>query len=130
MNDRNRRNRRHSNRDRDKDRDREKAAPAEPRPERVCPLCPICEKPIKDIYSSLVHKERGEPVHFDCVLQELQKTENLAEGERLCYLGSGIFGVMKPQGPDNPSGIGIRRKFQYEDKEKAAVWRRSLLNPN
>ena len=128
MNDRNRRNRRHSNRDRA--RDKEKTPPAEPRPERTYPICPLCEKPIKDIFSSIVHKEKGEPVHFDCVLQELQKTENLVEGERLCYLGSGIFGIMKPQGPENPTGIAIRKKFQYEDKEKAAVWRRSLLNPN
>jgi len=128
MNDRYRRNRGHSNRDRDRDRGREKAAPAEPKPERICPVCPVCGKPIKDVFSAIVHKEKGEPVHFDCVVQELLAAENLAEGERICYLGSGIFGIMKPQGQDNPTGIGIRKKIPYEDKEKAAVWRRSLLS--
>jgi hypothetical protein len=86
----------------------------------------MCGKPIRDIYSALLHNESGEPAHFDCVMKELQSQETLAPGERFGYLGSGIFGIIRQGTSGDPSSIVIRKKIQYEDKEKALAWRHSL----
>jgi hypothetical protein len=59
-------------------------------------------------------------------MKELQGQETLAPGERFTYLGSGIFGIIRQGGSGDPSSIVIRKKIQYEDKEKSAAWRRSL----
>jgi hypothetical protein len=120
MSERNRRNRRYSNQN------REKEVPKEPKPEIIYPDCCICQKPVKDIYSSIIHRESGTPAHFDCVLQELQKNEVLAEGERICYLGSGVFAVMRPTPQNERPSISIRKKIQYEDKDKSTAWKRTL----
>ena len=120
MSERNRRNRRYPNPNREKD------VPKEPKPEMTYPDCSLCGKPIKDIYSSIIHRESGNPAHFDCVMQELQKSEVLTEGERICYLGSGVFAVMRPTPQNERPSISIRKKIQYEDKEKSTAWRRAL----
>ena len=116
---RNRRNRRHFPKDRDR-------VPAEPRPERVLPDCGICGKPIRDIFSSIFHRDKEAPVHFDCVMQEIAAAESLQEGERLAYLGSGVFAVIRQSPGQGNAGFTIRKRIQYEDKEKAAAWRRTL----
>ena len=105
---------------------RNKEKPQEPKIEREAPPCSVCGKPIKDIYSALLHQASGEPAHFDCVTKEILDNETLEEGERFSYLGSGVFGIIRQGTANDPSSIVIRKKIQYEDKEKAAVWRRSL----
>jgi hypothetical protein len=115
----NRRRRRHFPRGREKPRE-------EPKIQRETPPCPVCGKPIRDILSALLHEESGEPAHFDCILRDLVSREALVQGERLSYLGSGIFGIVRQGRAGDPSSIVIRKKIQYEDKEKAAAWRRSL----
>jgi hypothetical protein len=120
MSERNRRNRRYSNRN------PEKEIPKELKPEINYPECSLCQKPIKDIYSSIIHRDNGNPAHFDCVIQELQKTEVLSEGERICYLGSGVFAVMRQTPQNERPKISIRKKIQYEDKDKSTAWKRSL----
>jgi hypothetical protein len=115
----NRRRRRRFSRNRDKSRE-------EPVIEREAPLCCVCEKPIHDILAALLHQEKGEPAHFDCVAKELLAQETLGEGERFSYLGSGVFGIIRQGKAENASSIVIRKKIQYEDKEKAAAWRRTL----
>ena len=115
----NRRRRRHSHRNKDKPRE-------EPRNEREAPPCCVCGKPIRDILSALLHATTGEPAHFDCVMQQLLAEETLAEGEKFTYLGSGIFGIVRQGRSTDPSSIVIRKKIQYEDKEKAAAWRREF----
>ncbi|MCL1817784.1 MAG: hypothetical protein FWG35_02555 [Spirochaetaceae bacterium] len=119
QNQQHRKRRRHSHRSKDKPRE-------EPKIEREAPPCSVCGKPIHDILSALLHNETGEPAHFDCVMQQLLAGETLAEGEKFSYLGSGVFGIVRPGKSGDPSSIVIRKKIQYEDKEKAAAWRRGL----
>ena len=38
-------------------------------------ICPLCGQTMQEIASALAHKETGEPVHFDCVLDFIKKTE-------------------------------------------------------
>jgi hypothetical protein len=115
----NRKRRRHFSRQREKPRE-------EPKIVRETPPCPVCGKPIRDILAAILHLETGEPAHFDCIAKDLFSRETLAEGERFTYLGSGIFGIVRPGKAGDPSRIVIRKKIQYEDKEKAAAWRRTL----
>ncbi|MDR1626441.1 MAG: hypothetical protein LBT33_07855 [Spirochaetia bacterium] len=116
----NRKRRRRFSRSKDKSRE-------EPKVEREAPPCCVCGKPIRDILAALLHREKGEPAHFDCIAKEILAGETLAEGERFTYLGSGVFGIFR-QGKKSrdPSSIVIRKKIEYEDKEKAAAWKRSL----
>ncbi|MDR2589072.1 MAG: hypothetical protein LBC67_06555 [Spirochaetales bacterium] len=100
--------------------------PSEPLPERETPPCALCGSPIRDILSAVLHRETGEPAHFDCIAKELLGKEPLAEGEKFSYLGNGNFGIVRQGGAADPSSIVIRKKIQYEDKEKAASWRRTL----
>jgi hypothetical protein len=115
----NRRRRRHFSRGKDKPRE-------EPKIEREAPPCCICGKPIRDILAALLHRDSGEPAHFDCIASEVLAKETLAEGERFTYLGSGAFGIILQGKPGGPSSIVIRKKIEYEDKEKALAWRRTL----
>ena len=115
----NRRHRRHFSRKKEKQ-------PQEPRIERESPPCSICGNPIRDILAAFLHKATGEPAHFDCITKEFLAEETLAEGEKLAYLGSGVFGIVRQGKPGSASSIIIRKKIEYEDKEKAAVWKRSL----
>jgi hypothetical protein len=115
----NRKRRRHFSRGRDKSRE-------EPAVEREAPPCCVCGKPIRDILAALLHKEKGEPAHFDCVAKEILAGETLAEGERFTYLGSGVFGIIRQGKAADPSSIVIRKKIEYEDKEKAAAWKRGI----
>ncbi|HOV38119.1 MAG TPA: hypothetical protein PLG79_05305 [Spirochaetales bacterium] len=88
------------------------------------PICPMCNEPIRDIYLSLVDGETGEAVHFDCALKSIRAKERIEEGEAVVYLGSGCFGIL-----DRPPGSGsytIRKRIQFEQKEKAAAWRRTI----
>ncbi|MDR1931806.1 MAG: hypothetical protein LBQ57_03175 [Spirochaetales bacterium] len=113
------RRRRHFSRNREKKQ-------SEPKIEREAPPCGICGKPIRDILSAVLHQGTGEPAHFECIAKELLAAETLEEGERFTYLGNGIFGIVRQGKQSDPSSIVIRKKIQYEDKEKAAVWRRGL----
>lgn len=105
---------------------KERERPQEPKPEIVYPDCCMCGKSIRDIYSSILHKDSGLPAHFDCIMKELSTQEEIGEGERLSYLGSGIFGIIRQSPQGQPQSLTIRKKILYEDKEKAAVWRRTL----
>lgn len=115
---RNRRNRRHFSRNRDRNRP--------PMPEREAPGCGVCGKPIRDILSAIFHPEKEGPVHFDCVMREISEKETLQNGEKLSYLGSGVFAIIRPAPGSEKAGFVIRKKIQFEDKEKAAAWRKTL----
>ncbi len=90
------------------------------------PKCPICDKPIRDLYSAVTYPTTGNPAHFDCVLKELKKTNELRPNEKICYLGNGSFGIVQFRGPDSPIKFFIRKRIQYEDKDKRPEWREKL----
>lgn len=92
------------------------------------PDCPICGKPIADISSAITERTSQAPAHFDCVLTRLIETERPGPGERVIYLGAGTFAVADYG--NNPTGtkFTIKRKIQYEEKDKRADWRKDITS--
>jgi hypothetical protein len=103
-------NNRESNRDNDKDR-------------RDLPLCPLCKKQIKELISAINYQGTGDPAHFDCILREIEKSEELASHEKVCYLGNGSFGIVRFQKEPSIFPFIIRKRIQYEDPNTVALWR-------
>ncbi len=93
----------------------------------VFPDCPICRQPVRELPSALTHKETGQPAHFDCIMHELHDSNELAPQERICYLGGGSFGILEFRQPGGPGKFVIRKRIQYEEKEKAQEWKKPLL---
>ncbi len=63
----------------------------------VISICPICNAPVRNIYTAIRHKEAGELVHFDCVIRELVKDyrHKLGKNLRIYYIGAGDFAIVK-----------------------------------
>jgi hypothetical protein len=106
-------------------------------------LCAYCGKPIEDIDAAIEDKSSGGPVHFDCVISRLSKSESLEKGEVISYIGGGRFGIVRFV--DTRAGVKtfrrdsvfpeetgrvftIRKIFELEDKERRAEWRGSIAN--
>lgn len=87
--------------------------------------CIICGKPIADAASSMAMPDSGEPAHFDCVLKQISESETLAEGDTVAYLGGGAFGIIQKE-TGSPAGFRIKKKIDFENKEKIGVWRKKL----
>ncbi|TFG65096.1 MAG: hypothetical protein E4H36_01100 [Spirochaetales bacterium] len=94
--------------------------PKEPLPEVDCGLC---EKPITNIHSAISHK--GAPIHLDCAIALIQQQEPLNPDERVCYIGGGAFGILSSRS-GNQSGITIKKRIQFEEKDQKNEWRKNL----
>ena len=103
--------------------------------------CPVCGLVIRNLYTAITDQESQSPAHFDCVLRKLADAEELAEGERLAYLGGGSFGVIQARARQRQRGhhgrnrapaeglIFVRKRIEYEPTEPLADWRRGLVLP-
>jgi hypothetical protein len=106
-------------------------------------LCACCGKPIEDPGTAIEDRLSGGPVHFDCVISRLSKSENLEKGEVISYIGGGRFGIVRfnetragaktfrrDDGPPEEAGrvFSIRKIFELEDKERRADWRGSIAD--
>jgi len=98
-------------------------------PDPSIPPCPICDKPLRDISSAILHKDSGQPAHFDCVLKSLRESIELLPNEKLCYLGKGSFGVIQQRNANSPMRFFIRKRIQYENLEAKPDWRRDIVKP-
>ncbi|MFW5800864.1 MAG: hypothetical protein ACOCVC_02425 [Spirochaeta sp.] len=96
----------------------------DPVPEREYGECPISHEPIDDIYAAVDDPDTGKPARFEAVLDKLAKRENIAENERIVYIGSGTFAVAE----DNPKGgfPVIKRRIEFEDTHHRTEWRKEL----
>ena len=90
------------------------------------PKCPVCEKHIRDVYSAVSYSVTQTPAHFNCILNELKDANELKPNEKICYLGSGSFGIVQFRGPESPIRIFIRKRIQYEEKDNNPEWREKL----
>lgn len=90
------------------------------------PTCPVCEKRIRDLSSAVAHQETGEPAHFDCIVRILTEREDLENGEKICYLGNGSFGIVQQRVSGHPLRFFIRKRIQYEPKDAQLSWRTNL----
>jgi len=89
------------------------------------PNCIHCGQPITDLSAALTDKNGG-TVHFDCVMAELSKREELEEGDVLSYVGGGRFGIVRFASPaerKSQRAFTIKRILEWEDKDQRAEWR-------
>lgn len=115
-------NRRNSGRRR---RRKQPSQPRPPRKKRESYDCAFCEKHINEITTALSDSE-GRPIHFDCAVKKITAEEELQEGERVCYLGGGSFGIVKDLG-SGPLNFFVRKRVQFEKKELRHEWRKKLI---
>lgn len=98
-------------------------------PEREYDPCELSGEQIEDIVTAIAHPRTGKPVRFDRVLESLleQENEQLAEDERIAYLGKGTFGIIRieKKAGGRPE-LTVRKYFHYEDTHEKHEWRREL----
>jgi hypothetical protein len=105
-------------------RDRPEQAP--PAPSAPPPVCPACGKPITEIASAIAEKGTGLPVHFDCIVARIVAEEKPAPTERIIYLGACAFALVDLGPNQNMAKFSIKKRIQYEEKEKKTEWRKLL----
>ena len=94
---------------------------------RDMPSCPICGKPVYDLSTAIAaSREAGDPAHFDCVLERVVASENIAAGEKLVYLGSGAFGVVEFKDNKSESAFMVKRRIQWEKEGEKKDWRKGI----
>lgn len=99
-----------------------------PRPEnRWQPDCPLCGKPIRNIHIAIEEKKSKQPAHFECIMRDISNEIKLGPQERLHYLGSGCFGIVKLKEGKGLSSYSIIKRFQYEDSDNKADWRKKIF---
>jgi len=96
-----------------------------PVPKRDYDEDPISGEPISDILTAVTDPETGKPANFDSVIRRLEEQEELAENERVVYIGKGAFGVLVEQKSRKPRYF-IRKRIQIEDEFQKYPWRREL----
>lgn len=94
-------------------------------PRRTYSSDPLSGEPIRDILTAIADPQSGEPCNFDSVLKRLESQEELADNERIVYLGKGSFGILVEQKGRSPR-FSVRKRIQYEDDRGAHDWRKEL----
>ncbi len=92
------------------------------------PVCACCNNPIADLSTALADRNTGNPVHFDCVLNILNQSEKLHEGEKITYIGQGRFAVVSFPIPHDMRTFNIIRVIEWEPKYKTYPWREELTS--
>jgi len=88
--------------------------------------CPLCGEPLKELHEAITDAESGKPAHFGCVHGRIASGQELSEGEQLCYLGSGVFGVVGYTRREGKKVMEVRKRIEYEQKDSALEWRREF----
>ena len=89
--------------------------------------CELCGKPISDIESAISNRGSGKPVHFDCVLESLSKSENVSLSEQLTYIGQGKFAVLHFENPHDKKHFTIRKTIEWEARDsERGEWRNEM----
>ncbi|PIE98452.1 MAG: hypothetical protein CR988_03075 [Treponema sp.] len=89
-------------------------------------ICPKCQAPITEISSALCDKTTGKPIHFDCVIEILKATEELAENTEITYIGNGQFAVMEFEDPYNRKKFKILKTIKWEENPESIEWRQEI----
>jgi hypothetical protein len=80
---------------------------------------------MRDQATAVIYKQTKTAGHFDCILNDILKTEELKPNESICYLGRGSFGILSFRNSSGPLRFLIRKRIQYEDREEFLEWRKS-----
>ena len=67
-------------------------------------ICPKCGQPITDIASAIADKSTGQPLHFDCVLNQVKQSENIRDQRHFT----------------------IKKIIEWENREQQSEWRDEL----
>lgn len=89
-------------------------------------ICPKCGQVILDVASAMADKNTGAPVHFECVLAEIEKNESIGQNEKIAYIGQGRFGVLYYENIRDQKHFQIKKIIEWEDKERNSEWRDEL----
>ncbi|GHV83398.1 hypothetical protein AGMMS50212_07380 [Spirochaetia bacterium] len=89
------------------------------------PICPACNKPIKELAQAIHDKNTGETLHFDCIRERVLASEHLEKGDNVTYIGGGRFGVVHFE---NNRNFTIKKIIEIEDNEKHAEWRDDIAD--
>lgn len=89
-------------------------------------VCPKCGQQISDLSSAMVDKNTGNPVHFDCVFAEVEKSETLGPNEKIAYIGQGRFGVLYYENIRDQRHFTIKKIIDWENKEVKSEWREEI----
>lgn len=84
--------------------------------------CPVCGEGVKELTSAIEYNGQG-PTHFDCVLRDIGKQENIKENQKVVYLGSGNFGVIENKKNEAGVPFTLIKSIEVEDREKEFEWR-------
>ena len=86
-------------------------------------ICPKCGLPINDMATAMTDKNSNVPVHFDCILSEIEKNETLGPNEKIAYIGQGRFGVLYYENMRDQRHFQIKKIIEWENKENTIEWR-------
>ena len=89
-------------------------------------ICPKCGQPITEIASAFADKTSGEPIHFDCALNEVKQTEPTGENEKIAYIGQGRFAVLAYENIRDQRHFTIKKIIEWESREQQSQWRGEL----
>lgn len=89
-------------------------------------VCPKCGQPITDMASAMADKASGSPMHFECVMSELEKSETLGRNEKICYIGQGRFGILYFENPRDQRHFTIKKIIDWESRDQKNQWREEM----
>lgn len=89
-------------------------------------ICAQCGEEITDIAGALSKKGSDSIFHFDCVLKNIEASENPKEGEKVIYIGQGRFAVAYFENPSDLRKFEIRKIIEWEDRDKRSPWRTDM----
>jgi hypothetical protein len=89
-------------------------------------ICPVCGKPIEDLTSAISDKTTGHPVHFDCILEKLNKSEMVGGNDKIAYIGQGRFAVLHFDNPRDLKSFKIVKTIEWESRERKLDWREEM----
>lgn len=89
-------------------------------------VCPKCGQLITDMASAIADKSSGNPVHFECVMAQLEKTESVGQNEKICYIGQGRFGILYFENPRDQRHFTIKKIIDWEEREREHSWRSEI----
>lgn len=89
-------------------------------------FCAKCGQQIMDVAMAMADKKTGEPVHFDCVLDEIKSGEKLSENDRLTYIGQGKFAVLHFDNIRDLRHFKIIKTIEWEPRDSVYEWRSEM----
>ena len=89
-------------------------------------LCSKCGIEINDMSSAIEGRNGEGPMHFDCALEEISKTEKLGLGDKITYIGQGRFGIVNHQNPHDMKHFTIKKIIEWESKDSKPEWRNEM----